>query len=100
MDDYMELRTAVERQQAEIDELKRVVQEQVKINHAFIGILKLRAEHLDKVGEADEVEQQMLDFVMEAQPNSRLSCLRRPSNRLSSMAPVITRPSSTSLYSQ
>ena len=29
---------------------------------------------LDKVGEADEVEAQMLDFVMDPQPNSRLSC--------------------------
>ena len=28
----------------------------------------------DKTGEADEVEAQMLDFVMEHQPNSRLSC--------------------------
>jgi 2Fe-2S ferredoxin len=28
----------------------------------------------DKVGEADEVEAQMLDFVMDPQPNSRLSC--------------------------
>jgi 2Fe-2S ferredoxin len=27
-----------------------------------------------KVGEADEVEAQMLDFVMDPQPNSRLSC--------------------------
>ncbi len=29
---------------------------------------------LDKVPEADEVEAQMLDFVMDVQPNSRLSC--------------------------
>lgn len=29
---------------------------------------------VEKVGEADEVEAQMLDFVMEPQPNSRLSC--------------------------
>ena len=29
---------------------------------------------LDKVGEADEVEAQMLDFVVDPQPNSRLSC--------------------------
>jgi len=28
----------------------------------------------EKVGEADEVEAQMLDFVMDPQPNSRLSC--------------------------
>lgn len=28
----------------------------------------------DKTGEANEVEAQMLDFVMEPQPNSRLSC--------------------------
>lgn len=28
----------------------------------------------DKTGTADEVEAQMLDFVMEPQPNSRLSC--------------------------
>ncbi len=27
-----------------------------------------------KVSEADDVETQMLDFVMEVQPNSRLSC--------------------------
>lgn len=27
-----------------------------------------------KTGEPDEVEEQMLDFVMERQPNSRLSC--------------------------
>ena len=31
-------------------------------------------EWLAKTGEADEVEAQMLDFVMEPQPNSRLSC--------------------------
>lgn len=29
---------------------------------------------LEKTGEPDEVEEQMLDFVMEHQPNSRLSC--------------------------
>lgn len=29
---------------------------------------------LDKVPAADDVETQMLDFVMDAQPNSRLSC--------------------------
>ncbi len=28
----------------------------------------------EKTGEADEVEQQMLEFVMDYQPNSRLSC--------------------------
>jgi len=28
----------------------------------------------EKVGSPDEVEEQMLDFVMEMQPNSRLSC--------------------------
>jgi 2Fe-2S ferredoxin len=28
----------------------------------------------DKTGEADTVEQEMLDFVLEPQPNSRLSC--------------------------
>ena len=28
----------------------------------------------EKTGEPDEVEAQMLDFVMEHQPNSRLSC--------------------------
>ncbi len=28
----------------------------------------------ERVGPADEVESQMLDFVMEPQPNSRLSC--------------------------
>jgi 2Fe-2S ferredoxin len=28
----------------------------------------------EKTGEADEVEQQMLDFVLDPQPNSRLSC--------------------------
>jgi 2Fe-2S ferredoxin len=31
-------------------------------------------EWLAKTGEADEVEAQMLDFVMDPQPNSRLSC--------------------------
>ena len=37
--------------------------------HCFVD-----EEWMAKVGEADEVEAQMLDFVMDPQPNSRLSC--------------------------
>jgi len=37
---------------------------------------------LDKVKEADDVESQMLEFVMEPQPNSRLSCQIEVSDEL------------------
>jgi len=37
---------------------------------------------LAKVGEADEVEAQMLEFVMDPQPNSRLSCQIEVSDEL------------------
>ncbi len=47
---------------------------------------------VEKVGSADEVEAQMLDFVMEPQPNSRLSCQIEVSDELDGL--VVRLPAS------
>ncbi len=44
---------------------------------------------LAKVGEPDEVEAQMLDFVLDPQPNSRLSCQIKVSDELDGLVVLL-----------